>query len=223
MNDTDRANVFRNPQDASTPEGWTKLREAVFEVNPHLRATNVDKNGYAGGNKWTLRLLSGRTPHNEADVTFLSGAREMVLSMIDEISALNKEGFNLQAAFDALNEGFDAETARLRAENDDLKKTLAEVHGLDTMLIESLRAEVNDLKAKLDAAENPVSGLPATEEPALPNSPEFPAQETPASQETPAPETPETAEAKAHLTEAEKQAPKPKRTRKPKTETETPA
>jgi len=117
MNDATRANVFRQPEGANTPEGWNNLREAVEGVRSDLKATNIDKIGHEG--KWAVRYPNGDRPANEADCTFMVCARNTILSMMDKIESLYAANF----ALCDLADGCDNEIPRLRAEIEDLAKT----------------------------------------------------------------------------------------------------
>ena len=97
MNDATRANVFRKPEGANTPEGWSDLREAVKGVRDDLQATNSDKIGHAG--KWAVRYPNGDRPANEADCTFMVCARNTVLSLMDKVESLYKDAAERKAEF----------------------------------------------------------------------------------------------------------------------------
>ena len=161
MNDAARAAIFRKPEDDNTPEGWKNLREAVDNVRSDLMATNSDRTGKTG--KWAIRYPNGDLPHNEADILFMVNARPMVLRLMEHVEALKTFNDNdakvYQAEIDDLSEGFNNETAALRAENSSLTTANENLQGLNNALGEEVARLMTELKkAQADSV------APVTEE-----------------------------------------------------------
>lgn len=161
MNDATRANVFRKPEGASTPEGWSDLREAVKGVREDLVATNLDRHGHPG--KWAVRYPNGDRPANEADCTFMACARNTVLSLMDKIESLYKESGERKAEFlkyqvqaaEAIRSSKDV-IEKLKADHTKYVEELVITHGGHTAALQSqidgLLAEVTILRKEV--AEN---------------------------------------------------------------------
>lgn len=151
MNDATRANVFRKPEGANTPEGWSDLREAVKGVREDLVATNSDRTGKIG--KWAVRYPNGDRPANEADCTFMVCARNTVLSLMDKIESLYKEAGERKAEFLQYQEQAVAAAAGAAQQIEDIAKTHdGHIAALQSQ-IDGLLAEVKLLREQKPQAE----------------------------------------------------------------------